>query len=127
MNIGAFTFGLGFWLLLTGDVSLQNMIIGLLGALVTSRLPVHRATFRQYAVLTAKVWLALPRAYGQALRIMILPHRDEQIHDEPLPKEAGPWEKFEKIFLITLTPQSVALSAEEGKVKIHTIERRSEK
>jgi multicomponent Na+:H+ antiporter subunit E len=124
---GAFFFSLGFWLLLTGDLSWTNIAIGVTGSSIVSKFQVHRITILQFARLSVKALLALPLAYAQALKIMILPHRHERVNWHILPPGASYWDIYEKVFLITLTPRTLAEDVEDDrKIKVHSIERRSE-
>jgi multicomponent Na+:H+ antiporter subunit E len=124
---GGFFFSLGFWLVLTGDLSWTNIATGVLGSSIVSQFQMHRISVLQFARLSVKALLILPLAYVQALKIMILPHWYERISMHTLPPGATYWDIYEKVFLITLTPKTLAEDVEEDtRIKVHSIERRPE-
>ncbi len=124
--IGAAFLSLGFWLLMTGDFTPDNILIGAAGAAAVARLPKHRAPLRRYILMGLKVLAAIPSAYGQALKLMILPHPRETT--EWKPGEMDPWTTFEQIFIITLTPQTLVTDTDQhgkGRVRVHSLKRKA--
>jgi len=73
-----------------------------------------------------KVLAALPSAYWQALKMMILPHHGETTQWEP--GDMDPWAAFEQIFIITLTPQTLVIDTDQqgkGRVRVHSLKRKT--
>lgn len=122
---GALLLGFGFWILLTADFSVPNVLIGLVGALLVSGLPASRLTARQLLGLLGATVALLPQALAQAFSIVLRTHDHEVITREPLRRPEDPWATFHQVFLITFTPKSLVVSHEEdGRVQVHTLERK---
>jgi multicomponent Na+:H+ antiporter subunit E len=122
---GPVLIALAFWLLLTGDLSPDNLVIGLVGALAAGRLPVHRVPVFRMLATALRVLAALPVSYAQAFWLVVRPHRAERIEHRPSDGAADPWRTFERVFLITLTPKSLAFGEDAaGGVDVHHIEPR---
>ncbi len=122
---GAAFLSLGFWLLMTGDFTPDNILIGAAGAAAAARLPKHRVSLRRYLLMGVKVLAMIPSAYGQALKMMILPHRRETTEWEP--GDMDPWTSFEQIFIITLTPRTLVIDTDQhgkGRVRVHSLKRK---
>lgn len=116
---------LAFWLLLTGDLGPENLLIGLAGALAVGRLPVHRISAFRMLATTLRVLAVLPASYVQAFRLMLSPRRIARVEHRPGGAAPDPWNTFERVFLVTLTPETLAFGEDErGGVDIHRIERR---
>lgn len=114
-----------FWLLLTGDAGLDNLLIGLAGALLAGRIPVHRVSAFRMLATSLKVLAALPVSYAQAFWILLVPHRADRTEHQPGDDAPDPWRTFERVFLITLTPRSLAFGEDErGGVNVHRIARK---
>lgn len=121
--IGAAAIGFGFWVLMTGDITPDNLLIGALGAAAAARLPAHRISLRQYLAMGWRIMKAIPRAYGQAVQIMVLPHNRERNAWEPGGRDS--WTRFERIFLITITPKTTVTETDDrGRVQVHYLERK---
>ncbi len=113
---------------MTGNFSPENILIGVVGAAAMDRLPKHRAPIRRYLHMGVKVLAALPSAYGQALKMMILPHHRETT--EWKPGDMDPWKAFEQIFIITLTPRTLVIDTDQqgkGRVRVHSLKRKAGK
>lgn len=122
---GPILIALVFWLLLTGDVSPDNLVIGLAGALAVGRLPVHRVSIFRMLATALRVLTALPVSYVQALWMVIRPHRAERIDHRKPDGMIDAWGTFERVFLITLTPKSLAFGEDaKGGVDVHYIQPR---
>ena len=130
-----FTFKLGLWFLLTADTSLANIAIGVFIALF---LPTFGKRLRRKSAGSAiKAWLygfwqvftAIPRAYFEAIEMMIQPHTLEMITTEPSPPKPTRGLLFLDIFLITFTPKTIVVDytekeSGEGHYLVHSISRR---
>ncbi len=122
---GEWILAFGFWLLLTGDASPDNLIIGLAGAVAVSRLASQRVSLPRYLRTFIKVLAAVPLALFQSFHILLRPHRHEQTQWIAVPEQTDPWDRFEQIFLITMTPKTLATASEpDGKVQVHSVERK---
>ncbi len=112
------------WFLLTSDLSLVNIIIGVAIALIipheAARLPILKDWIRVFW----EIIIAVPVAYFEALEIMIFPHKKEAFLRRRVRPNRTPGLIFLDIFLITFTPKTIVLSyQEDGWYKIHSVER----
>lgn len=112
------------WFLLTSDLSLVNIVIGVAIAILlphdAPRLPVLKDWIR----VLWEIIIAVPVAYFEALQIMILPHKKEAFLRRRVRPNRTPGLIFLDIFLITFTPKTIVLSyQEDGWYKIHSVER----
>ena len=135
MKILDFIFKLTLWFLLTADLSLANVAIGTCIALL---LPTFGKRLRQKSSGAAiKAWLygawqvlaAIPRAYIEAIEMMIQPHTIEMLTTEPSPPKPTRGLLFLDIFLITFTPKTIVVDYTEtepgeGHYLVHSISRR---
>lgn len=124
---GGFMVALVFWLLLTGDLSPDNLVIGLAGAALAGRLPAHRVSVFRMAGTALRVLAALPVSYAQAFWMILAPHPRDRVDRLPAPERPDSWRTFERVFLITLTPKTLAFGEDEtGRVDVHHIQRKEE-
>jgi multicomponent Na+:H+ antiporter subunit E len=89
---------------------------------------------RSYTTLSAsKDWLRLlwetltviPRAYREAIEMMIRPHTREDVVKRRIKPERTPGLIFLDIFLITLTPKTLVMKYhEEGWYEVHRVRRK---
>ncbi|MFN4067061.1 MAG: Na+/H+ antiporter subunit E [Thermosynechococcus sp.] len=129
MNYLNFALRLTIWLLLTADFGLVNLAIGILVSLLLPQGQGGVATLRQWLSTLRKVAVAVPRAYIEAIEMMVRPHRHEAIVCEPVDPTRAPALIFLDIFTITFTPKTIVLHYdEEGWFEVHQlVERRPEK
>ncbi len=120
---------LGIWFLLTADVSLPNILIGISIALL---LPLPRS-FPSPGAVKEWMWvlwetiIVIPQAFVEAIQIMLLPHNHEKIVMERVKPQRTPGLIFLDIFLITFTPKTiVAKYHEEGWYEVHYVKWRKE-
>lgn len=115
---------LTLWFLLTADLSLPNIVIGLLIAFL---LPGSYAPSPPIWAWLKSLWktiCAIPQAYQEAFEIILRPHNEETITMERVKPKRTPGLVFLDIFLITFTPKTIALKYhEEGWYEVHLIQR----
>lgn len=121
---GGFVVALVFWLLLTGDASPDNLVIGLAGSALAARLPVHRVPVARLAATVLRVLATLPASFAQAFWLVIRPHRYDRVDQLPPLEQPDSWKTFERVFLITLTPKTLAFGEDDatGQVDVHHIQ-----
>ena len=117
---------LGFWLLLTADISVMNITIGVLAALVLPRNKGPHLPLMAWLKGAWKVLKLLPIAYLEAFSLLIHSHTEEEVTTCPIGKDRNPWLLFLKIFLINFSPKSIVLQVEKQRsMQIHQIRRRN--
>lgn len=116
------------WFLLTADLSLANIAIGVALALLLPKFG-----DRSYTTDVLKDWLqilweivvAIPQAYFEAFEMMLRPHRQEEITLEPSKSHRTPGLIFLDIFLITFTPKTIVVRRHsDGRNEVHWVKRR---
>ncbi len=113
------------WFLLTADASLANIIIGLCVALLLPRSHTAPAVLKDWLHTLWEVVVAIPRAYFEALEMMLRPHRQETIAMERVKPNRTPGLIFLDIFLITFTPKTIVLEYhDDGWYTVHRVSRR---
>ncbi|NEP15781.1 MAG: cation:proton antiporter [Leptolyngbya sp. SIO4C1] len=112
---------LAIWFLLTADLSLANVAIGVSIALL---LP-HRASsaaLRDWLRSLGEILVAIPQAYLEAIQLILQPHTEEVITTEQVKPRRTPGLIFLDIFLITFTPKTIVLKYHEnGWYEVHRI------
>ncbi|MDH6063779.1 Na+/H+ antiporter subunit E [Umezakia ovalisporum] len=116
---------LAIWFLLTSDVSLANIIIGITVAiLLPGRQKVPEA-LKDWLRVLGEVIVAIPKAYVEALEIIFRPHQHEDVIREQVKPQRTPGLIFLDIFLITFTPKTIVLKYhQQGWYEVHRIRRR---
>lgn len=120
---------LTIWFLLTADVSLANIIIGVCVALLLPRSYTVSASavLKDWLQVLWKIILAIPKAYFEALEMMFRPHTQEEIVMERAKPQRTPGLIFLDIFLITFTPKTIVLKYhEDGWYEVHRVRRRKQ-
>lgn len=117
---------LTIWLLLTADLSVENVAIGIVVVLALPGFTARRQTVRRDWVRA--VWesiVAVPQAYKEAIEIMFRPHNFEETTLERVPPRRTPGLIFLDIFIITFTPKTIVTKYHErGWYEVHWIRRR---
>jgi multicomponent Na+:H+ antiporter subunit E len=115
---------LAIWFLLTSDLGLANIIIGVTIALILPGGRPSRESIKDWLKTLAKVIVAIPVAYAEAIEIMFRPHKKEEITKERVKSRRTPGLIFLEIFLITFTPKTIVVKYDqEGWYKVHRIKR----
>ncbi len=127
LNIGL---RLAIWFLLTADLSLANIIIGVVIALLLPlpRSDVFSSKLKDWLRVSWEIIIAIPQAFIEAIEIMLLPHNHEAIVMERVKPGRTPGLVFLDIFLITFTPKTIVMRYHEGEsYEVHHVRWRKEK
>jgi len=123
--IGHLILRLTIWLLLTANVSLTNIIIGVIIALLLPRGKSSPEKLKSWLKVIIKIFVAIPVAFIEAFEIIFRPHNQEEIIMEKVKLNRSPLLVFIDIFLITFTPKTIVLKYhEEGWYEVHYIKPR---
>ena len=123
--IGHLILRLTIWLLLTANVSLTNIIIGVIIALLLPRGKSSPEKLKSWVKVIIKIFVAIPVAFMEAFEIIFRPHNEEEIIMEKVKLNRSPLLVFIDIFLITFTPKTIVLKYhEEGWYEVHYIKPR---
>ncbi len=116
------------WLLLTNDISIINIAIGVAIALLIPRNKVSAAKLKDWLQIIWEIVKAIPIAYIEAIQIMLRPHNDEDfIYKRVKPRRTSGL-IFLDIFLITFTPKTIVSKYDEaGLYEIHLVKRAKNK
>jgi len=119
---------LTIWFLLTADLSLANIIIGVCVSLLIPRSYTKFAVLQDWLRVLWEIIVAIPQAYWEALEIMFRPHTEEEIVMERVKPKRTPGLIFLDIFVITFTPKTIVVKYhEDGWYEVHRIRRRRRK
>ena len=120
--IGHLILRLTIWLLLTANVSLTNIIIGVIIALLLPRGKSSPEKLKSWLKVIIKIFVAIPVAFIEAFEIIFRPHNQEEIIMEKVKLNRSPLLVFIDIFLITFTPKTIVMKYhEEGWYEVHHI------
>ena len=125
--IGYFDLGLRLtiWFLLTADVSLANIIIGVGVAFLLPRRLTSPVVLKDGLKILGKIILAIPQAYIEAIEMMLWPHKHEVMTLEQTRPNRTPGLIFLDIFLITFTPKTIVTKYHEPNwYQVHRVSRR---
>lgn len=118
---------LTIWFLLTSDLSLANIGIGVAIALL---LPTNYSIRSQWGDWLRVLWelmVAIPQAYIEAVEMMIFPHRYEEVVMERVKPNRTTGLIFLDIFIITFTPKTIVMHYhEDGWYEVHCLRRRKQ-
>jgi multicomponent Na+:H+ antiporter subunit E len=124
--IGDLTLRLSIWFLLTSDLSVANIIIGIIIALLLPRGYPSRESLKDWLQMLGKIIMAIPQAYMEAVEIIIRPHQHEDVILESVPPKRSPKLIFLDIFLITFTPKTIVQKYnQDGYYEVHRVRRRA--
>jgi multicomponent Na+:H+ antiporter subunit E len=123
--IGHFILRMVIWLLLTANVSLINIVIGVAIALLLPRGYTSPDKLKDWVQVIIKTIVAIPVAYIEAFEIIFRPHKHEEIILEQVKRKRSPNLVFLDIFIITFTPKTIVTKyREEGWYEVHQIQPR---
>lgn len=114
------------WLLLSADLSLVNVLIGVLVALLLPMARRRPLPLRQLLSALAASIAAIPQAYGEAaLLLRGGPGMVERLESQRFTGAGSALLVFLEVFRVTLTPLTIALGVEPGgrAFRIHRLER----
>ncbi|GAB4292958.1 MAG: Na+/H+ antiporter subunit E [Oscillatoriaceae cyanobacterium] len=114
------------WFLLTANLSVPNIIIGVAIALLLPHSHKVRGSLTDWLRALWGTLVAIPQAYMEAVEIILRPHNFEEVTMEQVPENRPPVLVFLDIFLITFTPKSIVLKyhEEDGGYEVHWVRRR---
>lgn len=116
---------LAIWFLLTANLSLANIIIGLCVAFLLPRSPTVPGAIKDWLGMLGKIIMAIPQAYLEAFELIFRPHNQEAIVIERVKPRRSPGLVFLDIFLITFTPKTIVVKCHaEGGYEVHRVQRR---
>ncbi|MDB9457905.1 Na+/H+ antiporter subunit E [Dolichospermum circinale CS-545/17] len=120
--IGHLILRLSIWFLLTANVSLTNIIIGVIIALILPRGKSSPEKLKAWLKVIIKIIITIPLAFIEAFEIILRPHHQEEIIIEKVKLKRSPLLIFVDIFLITFTPKTIVFKyREEGWYEVHQI------
>lgn len=110
------------WFLLTANLSVANIIIGICVALLLPRGRSVPGALKDWLRVLGKIVVAIPQAYLEAFELILRPHRQEEIVMEQVKQRRSPGLIFLDIFLITFTPKTIVLKYhEDGWYEVHRV------
>ncbi|PMB47325.1 cation:proton antiporter [Fischerella thermalis CCMEE 5205] len=116
------------WFLLTANLSVANIIIGVSIALLLPGSPKSLGRLQDWLRALFEVIVAIPQAYIEAFEIILCPHTQEEVTLERVKPGRTPGLIFLDIFLITFTPKTIVLKYhEDGWYEVHRVRRRKKK
>lgn len=123
--IGDLVFRLSLWLLLTANLSVGNLLIGLVISLLLPRSKTSGLRWKDWIQGLAQTLVAIPQAYAEAVELMVRPHDQETRVSEPVPPRRSEGLIFLDIFRITFTPKTIVINHHDGdRYDIHQLQRR---
>lgn len=119
---------LAIWFLLTADVGLANIIIGIGVTLLLPRRRIASTVLQDWFRVLGEIIVAIPKAYLEAVEIILRPHTGEEITMERVRPNRTSGLIFLDIFLITFTPKTIVLKYhEDGWYEVHRVRRRQQR
>lgn len=116
---------LTIWLLLTSDLSIENIAIGIVISLILPHTQQSIGSLRDWLRVIGKIAMAIPIAYIEAIEIIFRPHQAEEIEIERVPANRSSGLVFLDIFLITFTPKTIVYKyTQDGGYEVHRVKRR---
>ena len=116
---------LTIWLLLTSDLSVENIAIGIVISSILPHPQQSIGSVRDWLQVTGKIVMAIPIAYIEAIEMILYPHQAEEIEIERVPPNRSSGLVFLDIFLITFTPKTIVYKYnQDGGYEVHRVKRR---
>ena len=116
---------LTIWFLLTADFSPANIAIGVSLALLLPRGYTSPGALKDWLEVLWDTIIAIPKAYIEAIEIMLFPHNQEEIVWETVKPRRTPGLIFLDIFVITFTPKTIVTKYDEqGWYEVHRVRRK---
>lgn len=97
------------WFLLTSDLSLPNIFIGVTIALIFPHKDKVRGDIKDWLRAFWEIVVAIPIAYIEAFEMIFRPHEEEDVVMERVQPRRSQGLIFLDIFLITFTPKTIVL------------------
>ncbi|MBW4431513.1 MAG: Na+/H+ antiporter subunit E [Pelatocladus maniniholoensis HA4357-MV3] len=125
--IGHLILRLAIWFLLTANLSVANIIIGVSVAFLLPRSYTTPEALQDWLRVLRKIIMAIPLAYVEAFELILRPHNHEDVTLERVKARRSPRLIFLDIFLITFTPKTIVLKyQQEGWYEVHRVRRRKQ-
>ncbi|BAZ69884.1 hypothetical protein NIES4106_46640 [Fischerella sp. NIES-4106] len=125
--IGHLILRLAIWFLLTANLSVANIIIGVSVAFLLPRSYTTPEALQDWLRVLRKIIMAIPLAYVEAFELILRPHNHEDVTLERVKARRSPRLIFLDIFLITFTPKTIVLKYhQEGWYEVHRVRRRKQ-
>ena len=116
------------WFLLTADLTLANILIGVIIAVLMPGKRFDSAQLKDWLHVLAEIAIAIPQAYLEAIEMIFRPHLYEVVSMERVKPNRTPGLIFLDIFLITFTPKTIVLHYhEDGWYEVHKVQRKKPK
>ena len=116
---------LTIWFLLTADLGLANIIIGVAIALLLPRNYTSPGKLKDWIQVLWEIVVAVPQAYIEAIQIILRPHNYEDFVRQRIRPRRTSGLIFLDIFLITFTPKTIVTKYDdEGWYEVHRVRRR---
>ena len=114
------------WLLLTADLSLPNILMGIAIALILPHGYKSKEKLKDWLIMLWKIIKAIPQAYAEAIEIILRPHNREVIVRQRVKDKRTPGLIFLDIFLITFTPKTIVTKYDrrQGWYEVHEVKRK---
>ncbi len=110
------------WFLLTADLSLSNIIIGVAIATLLPNSKSSPAKIKDWLKVIWEIVKAIPQAYLEAFQIMLTPHKEEDFIRKKVKPKRTSGLVFLDIFLITFTPKTIVTDYDKrGWYRIHQV------
>jgi len=117
--LAAFT----LWLALTGSSEASLMVLGIILSVFLGRLCSVVLPWRKVLHFAAEIAKALVQAYVEAFTLIFSGDLRRGYVTARVP-EASPWRIFKRVFLVTLTPKTIAIHVDHmGEMLIHRVEK----
>ncbi|MFS8859672.1 Na+/H+ antiporter subunit E [Synechococcus sp. B60.1] len=115
------------WFLLTGNLSWDNVAIGVAATLLLPRQASAPVRWRDWGRVLKEIVFAVPKAYWEAFEMILRPHTvEEVVYKQTLPNRSAGL-VFLDIFLITFTPKTIVLNCDaQGTYEVHLLKPREE-
>lgn len=113
------------WFLLTANLSVANIIIGVAVALLLPGRLKSPGPLKAWFRAVGEALVAIPQAYIEAFEIILRPHQHEDVTLEQVRPGRTPGLIFLDVFIITFTPKTIVLKYhEKGWYEVHWVKRR---
>ncbi len=126
--IGQFILRIVIWFLLTANLSITNIIIGVSISLLMPHYRSENIRFKDVVQGIGLTIKAVFQAYIEAIEMILQPHKYEEVIMERAKNRRSAGLIFLDVFLITFTPKTIALRhQEDGWYIVHHVIRRIKK
>jgi len=126
--IGQFILRIAIWFLLTANLSITNIIIGVSISLLMPHYRSENIRFKDVVQGIGRIIKAVPQAYIEAIEMILQPHKYEEVVMERTRNRRSAGLIFLDVFLITFTPKTLVLRHhEDGWYVVHHVIKRQKR